>query len=63
MGRHVESADDPGVVRKLSEATVDALVNALGKAQAELLRLKSSLTVEEMNSIFGRELAPAALTA
>ncbi|GAB3077736.1 hypothetical protein [Pedococcus soli] len=47
----------------MTESVVDALVEALGRAQAELVRLRSTLTVDDALAVFSRQLAPTALHA
>lgn len=56
----VEAASD-GAGRLTGEA-VDALVASLGRAQAELLRMRGELSVADVAAVFGRALSPAALT-
>lgn len=46
----------------LTGDAVDALVGALGRAQAELLRLRGQLSAADVADVFGRALSPAALT-
>ena len=64
MGRRQSASESAGTgAQKVAESVVDTLVAALGQAQAELLRLRGSLTVDEVSGVFARTLAPAALPA